>query len=149
MNNIKSLKPKKNSRYTQGYINNKSCKKLFPNISHEPIIYRSSYERKFIAWLESSSKVKYWGSEIIKIPYTYIDGTQHNYYPDYVVEMVDGTKYIIEIKPKNQTTKPINENSWAWKEYSKNICKWTETQRFCDLRGIKFKILTEETINQI
>lgn len=147
--NIKQLRPKKNGRYVQGYINNQSCKKLFPQISHQPIIYRSSYERKFIYWLENSSRVKYWGSESIKIPYTYIDGTQHNYYPDYVIEMVNGDKYIVEIKPKNQTIKPINENTWAWKEYSKNMCKWAEARRFCDQHGIKFKILTEWTINQL
>ena len=39
---IKNLKPSRNSRYKQGYVNPKSCKKLFPSIIHEAIIYRSS-----------------------------------------------------------------------------------------------------------
>ena len=46
--NIKNLKPHKNGRYNQEYINQASCKKLFPQLKFDNIIYRSSYEKKFI-----------------------------------------------------------------------------------------------------
>lgn len=147
--NIKQLKPQKNSRYKQGYIDPRSCKKLLPGVAHEKIIYRSSYELKFILWLESNSKIKQWASECICIPYMFVDGTTHRYYPDYFVEFVDGTKMVIEIKPYNQTKKPINENCWAAKEYTKNKCKWVAAIEFCKKKGYAFKILTEKTINQL
>lgn len=147
--NIKQLKPTKNGRYKQGYINPRSCKKLFEQFSRDNIIYRSSYELKFIMWLENNNKVKRWGSECFYIPYLYFDGTTHKYYPDYFVEMVDGSKMVIEIKPYNQTQKPINENSWAAKEYAKNICKWKAAMDFCESKGYIFKVLTEKTINQL
>ena len=147
--NIKQLKPSKNGRYKQGYINPRSCKKLFEQFSRDNIIYRSSYELKFIMWLENNNKVKRWGSECFYIPYLYFDGTTHKYYPDYFVEMVDGSKMVIEIKPYNQTQKPINENSWAAKEYTKNICKWKAAMDFCESKGYIFKVLTEKTINQL
>lgn len=147
--NIKQLKPVKNGRYKQGYINPRSCKKLFEQFSRDNIIYRSSYELKFIMWLENNNKVKRWGSECFYIPYLYFDGTTHKYYPDYFVEMVDGSKMVIEIKPYNQTQKPINENSWAAKEYTKNICKWKAAMDFCASKGYIFKVLTEKTINQL
>lgn len=147
--NIKNLKPSKKGRYKQGYIDPSTCKKLFPSISRTPIIYRSSYELKFINWLENSKSVKYWGSECVKIPYFFIDGKTHSYYPDYLVEFEDGSRMIVEIKPYNQTQKPINENCWLYKEYEKNICKWKATTEFCNKCGYKFKILTEKTINQI
>ena len=147
--NIKSLKPSKSSRYQQGYINASSCKKLFPELKCDKIIYRSSYEKKFMTWLESSSKVKYWGSECMKIPYIYIDGKMHSYYPDYFIEMVDGSCVVVEIKPHNQTTKPINENCWAYKEYTKNMCKWKATKEFCEAKGYQFKIITEKTIDKL
>lgn len=147
--NIKSLKPSKQSRYQQGYINPKSCKKLFPEMVRDKIIYRSSYEKKFIIWLESNKDVKYWGSECICIPYYFIDEKMHKYYPDYFIEMNDGTHIVIEIKPSNQTIKPINENCWAYKEYIKNMCKWRATKEFCDNKGYEFKILTEKTINNL
>lgn len=146
---IKQLKPQKEGRYKQGYINPKSCKKLFESLSNEPIIYRSSYEYKFIIWLETDKRVKSWGSECICIPYMYTDGTTHRYYPDYFVEMVDGRKMVVEIKPSSQTKKPMNENSWLYKEYSKNVCKWKEAMKFCQAKGYEFRILTEKTINQL
>lgn len=147
--NIKQLKPSKSSRYKQGMVNPLSCKKLFPQLQHDKIIYRSSYEYKFIMWLENSNKVKYWGSECFSIPYFYIDGTTHRYYPDYFIEMMNGDKYVVEIKPKNQTQQPINENCWAWKEYQKNLCKWRAAKEFCEKKGYIFKILTENTIKQL
>lgn len=147
--NIKQLKPSKSSRYKQGMVNPLSCKKLFPQLQHDKIIYRSSYEYKFIMWLENSNNVKYWGSECFSIPYFYIDGTTHRYYPDYFVEMMNGDKYVIEIKPKNQTQQPLNENCWAWKEYQKNLCKWRAAKEFCEKKGYQFKILTENTIKQL
>lgn len=147
--NIKQLKPRKNSRYSQGYIDPNSCKKLFPQLIHDSIIYRSSYEKKFIIWLEQNKKVKYWGSECFKIPYIMPDGSKHSYYPDYFVEMVDGECWVVEIKPYNQTQRPINENCWAAREYVKNICKWKEAKEFCRKKGFKFHIFTEKTIERL
>ena len=104
---IKHLKPKKNGRFKQGYINPESCKKLYENLKNEPIIYRSSWERRFITWCESSPKVVAWGSECIHIPYyNPVDQKTHNYYPDFVVELVNGDKLVVEIKPENQTVRP-------------------------------------------
>lgn len=146
---IKNLKPNLNSRYKQGYIDPRSCKKLFPQLKHDKIIYRSSYEKKFIIWLENSKIIKYWGSECFNIPYMMMDGKIHNYYPDYFVELENGECWVVEIKPYNQTQKPINENCWGYKEYIKNMCKWKATQEFCKSKGYKFKIFTERTIEQL
>ena len=146
---IKQFKPNRRGRYQQGYINPSSCKKIFPSQSHEPIIFRSSYERTFVYWLENSPTVKHWGSECVEILYDYIDGKKHRYYPDYIVEMVNGDKVVVEIKPKNQTVKPLNENSTAYEMYVKNMCKWKAAKRFCESNGLKFQILTEETISRL
>ena len=148
--NIKELKPSLRSRYQQGYVNPASCKKLFPNISNDRIIYRSSYEKKFIYWCENCPQVKHWGSECIEIVYfSQLDQKTHRYYPDYLLEMVDGSKVVVEIKPYNQTKPPVNENCWAAKEYVRNMCKWKATKAWCDARGLKFKILTEKTIENL
>lgn len=149
MMNIKQFKPNKRGRYEQGYINPSSCKKLFKSQTNEPIIFRSSYERTFVYWLESCERVKYWASECIKIPYEYIDGKTHNYYPDYIVEMENGDKLVIEIKPKNQTIRPVNENSKSYEMYVRNMCKWKAAKRYCEMNGYKFQILTEETISRL
>lgn len=145
--NIKELKPQRKSRYTQGYIKPDSCKKVIDRT--QPIIYRSSYEKRFVIWLEHCSKVVRWGSECVRIPYLFVDGRTHNYYPDYYVEYEDGTKMLVEIKPANQTKPPVNENSWAAKEWAKNSCKWKAAIEFCKAKGFKFQILTENTINKL
>lgn len=145
--NIKDLKPSRRSRYTQGYVNPQTCKKLIDRSN--PIIYRSSYEKKFMIWLESCKRVVRWGSECVSIPYLFIDGKTHRYYPDYYVEMDDGSKMLIEIKPANQTRPPVNENSWAAREWARNSCKWKAAQEFCASKNIQFKILTENTINKL
>ena len=148
--NIKKLKPRKDSRFSQGYINPESCNKLFESQRKQPIIYRSSWEKKFIYWCEMSPKVKHWGSECTCIKYyNPIDEKEHKYYPDFVVELIDGQIMIVEIKPENQTQPPKKENSWAYKTYITNQAKWKEIKKKCIDRGYKFCILTENTINRL
>ena len=56
-----------------------------------PVIYRSSYELKFIEYLENAvklGKVIKWGSEITAIPYYDFKGKKHRYFPDFYVEIL-------------------------------------------------------------
>jgi len=147
---IKQLRPKKNGRFKQGYINPESCKKLYEELKKEPIIYRSSWERQFIFWCERSPKVVAWGSECIAIPYyNPLDKKQHRYYPDFVVELNTGEKLVVEIKPQNQTVLPTNENSWAARAWITNCAKWKEIEQRCKDKGYKFCILTENVISKL
>ena len=57
-NNIKNMKPKKNSKYHQGMLDPKSLVKYFTSCKNEPIIYRSGLEYQFIMFCESNSKIK-------------------------------------------------------------------------------------------
>lgn len=152
MNNIKNLKPRKNGRFKQGVINPQSCKKLFPSQKNEPIIYRSSYEKRFIEWLETCKDVEMWGSECTPVKYiNAYDGKTHTYYPDYVA-LVNGIMCIYEVKPYNQCVPPnsnIPKDSYAWKTYITNMSKWKACQRICESKGMKFKIITEKTINRL
>ena len=149
---VKRIRPSKHSRFKQSYINPLSCKKLFESQKGLPIRCMSSYEKKFIQWLETNRKVIKWGSECIKIPYiNQGDGTHHLYYPDFVVEMENGL-FLIEIKPYNQTQEPnpnLPKDSYAWKEYIRNISKWEAAKQFCERNGMHFKIITENTISKM
>lgn len=147
---IKQLKPKAKGRFKQGYINPASCKKLFDSCRNQPIIYRSSWEKRFIVWCESCKKVKHWGSECTCIHYyNPVDQKSHRYFPDFVVEMEDGTTLIVEIKPHNQTIPPDADNSWAMRTYATNAAKWSTIKSLCEEKGYKFCILTENTINRL
>lgn len=148
---IKKVRPSLSSRYVQGYIDPSSCRKLFPSLSRERVIYRSSYEKKFIYYLENSPSIRRWGSECLEIPYfSAIDQKMHRYYPDYLVETVGGEVIVVEVKPLSQTHPPVNENDgWGRREWMKNACKWTAAREWCKEKGFKFKILTENTINKL
>lgn len=154
MRDIKNFKPSKKSRFKQGYIDNRTLTKLFESQKNKPVIFRSSYEQRFIWWLEKSKNVKHWGSESICIEYYYpVDDKMHHYWPDYIVEMQDGQVYLIEIKPYSQTVKPdplLNgKSSRAYTTYVKNMSKWKAASEFCARNNMKFRVLTEHTISKL
>ena len=145
-----------NKKYQQGYVDyellDDRCinKKL-----GMPITYRSSYELKFIKWLIQNPKVTKWGIEVFPIRYTTADGKVHRYFPDFYVEMGD-KKYVIEIKPKNQTSKPVftsktslKTKHYQIKEFEKNKRKWNAALAFCKERDIEFKLVTEAGLSMI
>lgn len=142
---IKNLKPNPNSRYTQGYFQN--AKKYF---GPEPIIYRSSLEKKFMIDMELNPKVEKWSSEQVVIPYTMKEkkngkfvNVRHNYNTDFTVIMKNGEKYIVEVKPKSFT--PLNEGQIFRNPIMyKNACKWRAAIAWCSQNGYKFKVITEQ-----
>lgn len=138
------------SKY-KGFFKPRNPQKYLGNIAN--IVYRSSYELKYMQFLDNHPDVLKWGSEEISIPYRGIDERLHQYYPDFLVQMKDKTGQIqsmlIEIKPASQVVAPKPRKkitSLYLKEvetYETNIRKWMAAQSFCEERGIEFKIFTE------
>lgn len=121
------------------------------------IIYRSSWELKFMKYCDERPNVLEWGSEEIVIPYrSPLDNRIHRYFVDFYVKIVDSngviSKYLIEIKPSKQTVPPKKPQrqtkSYLYEvtEYVKNQAKWKAAKEFCDDRMWKFKILTESEL---
>ena len=70
------------------------------------IVYRSSWEYKFMLWCDQTPSVTEWGSEEIAIPYiSPLDGKRHRYFPDFYVK-VKGKKYMVAVTPSRQTLEP-------------------------------------------
>ena len=151
---IKHLKPRKNSRYHQGYVDRNSCKKIFESCKDEKIIYRSGLELKFIQFCENNNKILKWGSEPIAIPYmNRLKKKQATYYPDYIilVSKIDENKqhyterYIVEIKPYNQTIKPkAQDNKWLKETWITNVDKWSAAKAFAETHNMKFMIINKK-----
>ena len=52
------------------------------------IIYRSSWEQKFMKFCDRTSSIVEWGSEEYIIPYRCpTDGRRHRYYPDFYIKV--------------------------------------------------------------
>lgn len=120
-----------------------------------PIIYRSSWELKFMRIVEFNPAVKSWTSESVCIPYMLqekckktgkIITKRHNYFPDFTVILHDGTKFLVEVKPKNQCPMPKMgmEKIKRSPTLYKNLMKWNSAIEFCKLNGYRFIVVTED-----
>ena len=121
------------------------------------IIYRSSWEKLFMGYLDDNPNVVEWSSEEFFIPYKNpVDGKVRRYFPDFYVKKKNKQGgidvLIIEIKPHHQTQQPLKESkiSRAYvnkvKTYAINESKWKAARAFCDDRKWKFQILTENEL---
>ena len=109
-------------------------------------------------WCDTHDHIVEWGSEEIIVPYrSPLDGRLHRYFPDFYIKVKNrkGTfkKYIIEIKPKKQTQKPLLPKRKTKRylnevtTYVTNQAKWDAAREWCLDRGLEFLILTEDHLN--
>ena len=116
------------------------------------IIYRSSWEYKFMVWCDRSSSVTEWGSDEIVIPYiSPADGRRHRYFPDFYVK-IGRKKYMVEVKPLRQTKQPKKQKKQTKAyitevvTYAINQAKWEAAKEYCKDRGWEFMLITEKEL---
>lgn len=104
--------------------------------------------------MDQNPAVRKWGSESVVIKYyNPVKKRICNYFMDLDCIILDkdgkAVRYLIEIKPEGQTHPPtrgrkqqktiINECA----TYAVNISKWRATKDFCDAKGWRFALWTE------
>lgn len=121
------------------------------------IIFRSSWERRVMVYLDDHPSIVEWSSEEIIIPYVSpIDNRYHRYYVDFFLKIKtkDGqTKTMLwEIKPAAQTQQPEKKKR-VTKQYitevmrwGVNEAKWKAATEYCLDRGWEFKLITEHDL---
>jgi len=99
------------------------------------IYYDSGWERAFLEIIESAKIVKRFKKEPFRIPYKY-KGVQHTFFPDFLLELQDGSKFVVEVKgqavDRRQTMAKF-----------KAACEW------CEKRGYEFVVIREKPIAPI
>ncbi len=129
---IKNVKPTKNSGFIQGYFNPTYPEKY---LGKAPIIYRSSWERKFMILCDMREDVVAWSSEPVEIKYwSTLDSKERKYYPDFYMKVQKGETYeefLVEIKPSEQIKKP--------KPPTKNSKKALKSYKFLAEQFVKNK----------
>jgi hypothetical protein len=137
----------------RGIFTPKNPKKYMGDPSN--IIYRSTWERHVMNWLDINVNVLSWASEEIQIPYlSPVDSRWHRYFPDFLVKMKtkDGTIRVVmmEVKPKKQS-RPPEQGKRVTKQYIQEVAtwgvnqaKWKAAEEFCLDRGWEFKVITED-----
>ena len=119
------------------------------------VIFRSSWERKYMIWCDNTSSVIYWQSEETIVPYRCAtDNKWHRYYLDFRIQVKNKEgnlkTYLVEIKPLMQTLPPkypgkqtkryLNESL----TFMKNQSKWDAAKAYARDRGWEFVVLTEK-----
>lgn len=121
------------------------------------VIYRSSWELKFMKWCDTTPSVLEWGSETVIIPYrSPVDNKIHRYFVDFYIKVKNKdnkiVKYLIEIKPEKYTKPPSIPKRKTKKfieevfQYGTNQAKWKAANEFCEDRNMKFLVLTEQDL---
>lgn len=121
------------------------------------IVYRSSWECRFMDKFDREPWVVSWSSEEIIVPYlSPVDGKWHRYFPDFVIKIKDSNgklmTWMIEVKPKKQTKPPEQPKRKSKKfitevmTWGVNQAKWDYAKNYCADRGWKFQIFTEDQL---
>jgi hypothetical protein len=145
----------RDSKYHQGFFHPKNPQKYVGDVNN--IVYRSSWELKFIQWCDRNDNILNYGSEEIRIKYyDPVKQKVRTYFPDFIIKVKEHSgeikKYIIEIKPKKQTMppKPGKRKTKSYLHevytYATNEAKWKAASEFCKDNMIGFKIITEEEL---
>jgi hypothetical protein len=122
----------------------------------ENITYRSTWERRFMMFLDENKSVLEWSSEETYVKYFDPSSQKvRRYYPDFIIKVQrrDGTVGIemIEIKPYKQTHPPVmgRKKERYLKEsltYATNQAKWKAADIYCNKLGWNFRIITEKEL---
>ena len=116
------------------------------------IIYRSSWELRFMLWCDRNPSIIKFSSEETIVPYiSPLDGKYHRYFVDFKIKTIKGEVYLVEIKPKSQTlppqgTKKTKRFLAESATYLTNQAKWEAARRFAADRKWNFIVLTENEL---
>ena len=140
------------SRIQKGKYRVKCREKYVGDVDN--VVYRSSWERKTFAFLDTNPKVKKWASEEIWIPYKGPDGKPHRYFPDIMIQLASGKQLLVEINPQAQTKPPKvamkakrpRRYLKEMKTYWVNQAKWTAAFQWAEKQGVDFMVWTEKTL---
>jgi len=140
------------SKTYKGWFRPKNPKKYKGDAGN--IVYRSSWERKVMNWLDENPNVIWWASEELPIKYiSPVDNKVHRYYPDFIVRIRQKagqeTTLVLEVKPDAQTRMPTQKRRTKRfiqeaATFAVNQEKWRAADKFCQEQGWQFKVITEK-----
>ena len=166
-------KPNGVGNYRQGNYIPENKDKVIKLNDNGGLYYRSSWELTAMKYFDHSANIAVWGAECFEIPYQMkkydsvgmFKLSSHRYYPDFYYELIteDGSKrkILLEVKPVEQTIPPkfketsrlskkqLDSYKWSINEYNRNMSKWEFTIEYCKPRGMEFKILTKNVVDQM
>jgi hypothetical protein len=159
-------KPTGAGHYKQGLYKPININKVIKLNAMGGLYYRSSLEQKVMIYLDNNPNIIRWCAEYISIEYELTDiefkTSRHTYYPDFYYELQksngDVSRVVMEVKPESvlhepklpvkSTRKQLENLEYALKMFNKNKCKWDAAVAYCNRKGFKFILVTEETFER-
>lgn len=144
-----------NKKYKQGQFIPLNKEKY---VGYYPIVYRSSWELRFMNWCDINPSIVEWSSESVIIPYRHpLKKRICRYFPDFYIKVQEKSgavkQYLIEIKPQKETAVPQRTKGkragtliYERATYLQNLAKWVAAKRYCEERGIIFRLVTEKEL---
>lgn len=128
---LKPRKRRKSRRAKRGFHNSQKCL--------TSMNYRSSWELKYALYLDSNEDVISYKYEPYAISYISNIRTKRlrKYYPDFEVTKKDGTKILVEIKPKSKVM------------YIKNVKKANAAKEYATLNNMQYLLVTENDLKNL
>ncbi|NDB57336.1 hypothetical protein EB001_02620 [bacterium] len=133
-------------KFSQGFFIPTNPEKY---IGRGSIKYRSSWELRFMNFLDTHPSVKQWASESISIKYENpVAKKVKSYVPDFFIiyEDASGNRKgeLVEIKPHKETTlEAAGRSTKNQIQAVVNQAKWEAAKEFCKRNGISFRVITE------
>ena len=145
----------RDSKYNQGKFHPQNPQKYKGNVNN--IIYRSSWELKFMQWCDRNENILEYGSEEFWIPYiSPVDNRVHRYFPDFIIKVKENSgntkNYVVEVKPQRQTVPPKQKSRvtksylYEAQTYAVNQAKWKAAEEWCADRLLNFMVITEKEL---
>jgi len=121
------------------------------------IVCRSGIELRYMKLFDENPNVIKYSSEEFHIPYiSPVDGKEHRYFPDFLIQVKTKTgdlrNILLEIKPSSDLIQPVKGKKKAKTFLSEamtweiNNAKWKFAEAFCKKHNMKFMVVTEKEI---
>ena len=143
------------SRFKQGHFEPKNPGKYKGNV---PIVFRSSWELKFMKWCDENPAIILWISETVFVHYhNPIKQRIARYFPDFIIKLRNKhgevKQYLIEVKPLKETVPPQKKRGkrkatmlYEQMTWATNQAKWAAAKVWARKHSMEFLIITEKTL---
>lgn len=113
------------------------------------IVARSKWELFYMKRLDEDFRVAKWLSEPRNLNITYLDPITRQvrqYWPDFLIQFVNNTIEIVEIKPLKETLVENAKSNYDKLMLLKNVAKWKAAAMLAKKIGARFRVLTERDL---
>jgi hypothetical protein len=118
-------------RIQSGEIKLSKGETVFFKKADKEVFARSSWEKKYMEYIDKDPNIISAIFEPFILPYTY--DRKRNYIPDFLLVFSDGSKKLVEVKPS------------CFLEAKINKCKFEAAKEYCKQKNIIFEVWTEKS----